>query len=352
MKKYQIFISSTYNDLKTERTAVRDAIMMMHQFPIGMEQFTASDDDQWKVIRELIDCSDYYVLIIGKRYGSLIEDGKYTGISYTQREFEYALSRGVPVLAFIKANDASFSGDSFETDSVKLQKLIDFTESVKTGRVVNWFKTPGELSLQVTAALNNAFQKNDRPGWIRGDQTNIESKVDELINLLKDEYGFGDSDSTIDYDNEVEDSEFQNYQMPTDGQHRRINKEGNLIAEGEWKNRILVKGTEFDYLILVTSGNLIFKPDCPGDPYDASDDFDYVKYDQYGWHLHDFPFLYSREAIVQHGLEKFYVVDFKVTEKSEQMFHIRTLKEFLEIMSPDYLKELQMDIALEKRIYG
>ena len=168
-----------------------------------------------------------------------------------------------------------------------------------------------------------------------------ESKVDELINLLKDEYGFGDSDSTIDYDNEVEDSEFQNYQMPTDGQHRRINKEGNLIAEGEWKNRILVKGTEFDYLILVTSGNLIFKPDCPGDPYDASDDFDYVKYDQYGWHLHDFPFLYSREAIVQHGLEKFYVVDFKVTEKSEQMFHIRTLKEFLEIMSPDYLKELQ-----------
>ncbi len=350
MKKYQIFISSTYNDLKTERTAVRDAIMMMHQFPIGMEQFTASDDDQWKVIRELIDCSDYYVLIIGKRYGSLIEDGKYAGISYTQREFEYALSQGVPVLAFIKANDASFSGDSFETDPIKFQKLIDFTESVKTGRVVNWFKTSGELSLQVTAALNNAFQKNDRPGWIRGDQTNIESKVDQLINLLKDEYNLGDSDSTDDYDTKVEDYEFQNYQMPTDGQHRKINKEGDRIAEGEWKNGTLVEGTEFDYLILVTSGDLIFKPDCPGNPYDASDDFDYVKYDQYGWHLHNSPFLYSREAIVHHGLDKFYVVDFKVTEESEQMYNIRTLEEFLKDKSPVFLKELQEDIAFKAEI--
>ena len=107
--------------MQTERQAVFDAIMAMHQFPIGMEYFIASDDAQWNVIQELMDCSDYYVLIIGKRYGSLIEDGEFAGISYTHREFEYALSKGIPVLAFIKADKANFAGNSFETDAEKIQ---------------------------------------------------------------------------------------------------------------------------------------------------------------------------------------------------------------------------------------
>ena len=336
MKKYQIFISSTYTDLQRERQAVFSAIMQIHQFPIGMEYFTASDDNQWNVIQELIDCSDYYVLIIGKRYGSLIENGEYIGISYTHREFEYALSKGIPILAFIKSDEACFEGNSFETDSEKMRKLIDFTEEVKKGRLVKWFKTPGELSLQVIAALNNSFQKNDRPGWIRGDKNNLE-KPDN-------------SDFIDDYDTKVETYEFQNYQMSTDGQHRKINKDGIPIAEGEWKNGKLVEGTEFDYLIEVTSGKLIFKPNCPEDPYDASDKFAYEKYDQYGWHMKIFPFAYSREVIVHRGLEKFYVVDFQVTETTEQMFHIRTLKEFLEEKSPEFLKELQEDIAFETEI--
>ena len=336
MKKYQIFISSTYTDLQRERQAVFNAIMQIHQFPIGMEYFTASDDNQWNVIQELIDCSDYYVLIIGKRYGSLIENGEYIGISYTHREFEYALSKGIPILAFIKSDEACFEGKSFETDSEKMRKLIDFTEEVKKGRLVKWFKTPGELSLQVIAALNNSFQKNDRPGWIRGDKNNLEEH--------------DNSDCIDDYDTEIETYEFQNDQTPTDGQHRKINSDGNPIAEGEWKNGTLVKGTEFDYLIEVTRGKLIFKPDCPEDPYDASDDFSYEKYDQYGWHLNIFPFAYSREVIVHRGLEKFYVVDFQVTETTEQMFHIRTLKEFLEEKSPEFLKELQEDIAFETEI--
>ena len=84
-KKYQIFISSTYEDLKEERKKVQDTILSMYQFPIGMEMFSAADEEQWEIIRETIDSSDYYVLIIGHRYGSVIEEGEYAGISYTQK---------------------------------------------------------------------------------------------------------------------------------------------------------------------------------------------------------------------------------------------------------------------------
>ena len=49
-KKYQIFISSTYKDLKTARLKVRDAILSIYHFPVGMEMFGAADEDQWQII--------------------------------------------------------------------------------------------------------------------------------------------------------------------------------------------------------------------------------------------------------------------------------------------------------------
>ena len=79
-KKYQIFISSTYIDLKEPRVKVRDAILTMMHFPVGMEMFNAADEEQWEIIQETIDSSDYYVLILGQRYGSEIEEGAYAGI--------------------------------------------------------------------------------------------------------------------------------------------------------------------------------------------------------------------------------------------------------------------------------
>ena len=51
-KKYQIFISSTYKDLIEARSKVRDAILSMMHFPVGMEMFNAADEEQWEIIQE------------------------------------------------------------------------------------------------------------------------------------------------------------------------------------------------------------------------------------------------------------------------------------------------------------
>ena len=53
-KKYQVFISSTFDDLRDERRKVQDTILSMYQFPIGMEMFSADDEEQWKIIKEFI----------------------------------------------------------------------------------------------------------------------------------------------------------------------------------------------------------------------------------------------------------------------------------------------------------
>lgn len=99
-KKYQFFISSTYEDLKEERNAAIHAILTMNQFPVGMEMFSAANEEQWQIIKEAIDDSDYYVLIVANKYGSVIETGEDAGISYTEKEFNYAVEKGIPVLAF------------------------------------------------------------------------------------------------------------------------------------------------------------------------------------------------------------------------------------------------------------
>ena len=347
-KKYQVFISSTLTDLIEERNVVRDAILKIHQFPVGMEQFNAEDSEQWNVIKEVIDSSDYYVLILGKRYGSVISSGDDAGISYTEKEFNYAVAQGIPVLAFIKSDNATFKGTSFEVDAKKIKKLEVFKDKVKTGRIVEWFDNSYQLASEVTAALHNEMEKGNRPGWIRGTQTNIESKVDQLIELLKQEYDIDEeSEEDDDWSEPVTDYEFTSPRFPSDGKHKEIGRNGSPIGEGTYKDWKLIEGIEYDVLVWVTQGTLTFKPDCPEDPYDSSDDFEYERLESYGWGLSFSTFGMSTDTIVKNGIEQFYVSDFEVTKKTEHMINIRSLEEFLREKDPKQLEYLQELIEIE-----
>lgn len=184
-KKYQIFISSTYEDLKEERKKVQDTILSMYQFPIGMEMFSAADEEQWEIIRETIDSSDYYVLIIGHRYGSVIENGEYAGISFTQKEFRYALEKKIPVLAFLIDNSVAITPEKMEQDIDKKEKLKQFIEEVKDGRTVQWWTSKEDLGNKVSIALTKEINRGKRPGWIRADKLNLEETQNEFVEMNK-----------------------------------------------------------------------------------------------------------------------------------------------------------------------
>lgn len=166
-KKYQIFISSTYDDLKEERKKVQDTILSMYHFPIGMEMFSAADEEQWEIIKETIDSSDYYVLIIANRYGTLIKEGEDAGISYTEKEYRYAKSRNIPILAFIIDKSVPRLDNQRESSIKSQRKLNKFIEEVKTGRMIQSWKTGEDLASKVMNSLNKQFIKGKRPGWIR-----------------------------------------------------------------------------------------------------------------------------------------------------------------------------------------
>jgi len=181
-KKYQIFISSTFKDLKTARLKVRDAILSIYHFPVGMEMFGAADEDQWEIIKKDIDESDYYILIIGKSFGSEVLG---EGISYTQKEFRYAVSQGIPVLAFIMKEDTKVAASFQETDKDRIRKLKKFKAEVLNQRTVDWWSNPDELAVKVVSSLSRQMQRKPRTGWVRASEFDIEKSHAELLELTE-----------------------------------------------------------------------------------------------------------------------------------------------------------------------
>src|SRR6266550_4053308 len=111
IKKFQIFVSSTYSDLANVRRNLMEAIQRLNHFPVGMEQFSADDDEQWQIIRETLEQTDYYICIIGHRYGSLTSDGR----SFTEKEWDLAKDLGVPIMTFIRDRNTATTPDERES---------------------------------------------------------------------------------------------------------------------------------------------------------------------------------------------------------------------------------------------
>ena len=180
-KRYQVFVSSTYEDLRDERLEVMQALLELNCIPCGMEYFPAANEDAWTFIKKLIDACDYYVVIIGGKYGSEDTEGK----SYTRKEYEYALSKGIPTIGFIRRDLNSLPSEKKEQEREKIQKLDDFIALVKSKLCKEW-SNAGELGGYITRSLIQLFQSTPRTGWIRADRASNEDTLNE-INILRKE---------------------------------------------------------------------------------------------------------------------------------------------------------------------
>lgn len=180
-KRYQVFVSSTYADLKEERQHVLQALMEMDCIPAGMELFPAADEEQWEFIKKIIDDCDYYLLIIGGRYGSTIEDG----ISYTEKEFDYAVKKGLRVLALVHGSPDDIPFGKSEQDPSLRSKLISFKDKVMDGRLVKFWSQTTELPGLVALSLSKTIKMYPAVGWVRASNIASEDLLLELNDLRK-----------------------------------------------------------------------------------------------------------------------------------------------------------------------
>lgn len=181
--RHQVFVSSTFTDLKEERAEVIQAIWELDCIPTGMEAFTASNESQWNVIKRVIDECDYYVLIIGGRYGQVVTND---GISYTEKEYRYAKKVGIPVLAFVHGNPDEIAAGKTEKDEDLRKKLEAFRIEVMNEYPVKHWSSPSELGGHVSRALVREIKINPRPGWVRNDGSSPVALL-EQVNRLTEE---------------------------------------------------------------------------------------------------------------------------------------------------------------------
>jgi len=177
-KRHQVFVSSTYEDLQKERQAVIQSLLEFDCIPVGMEFFPAADEAAWEVIKRVIEDCDYYVVIVAGRYGSLSPEG----ISYTQKEYEYAVEKGVPVIAFLHGAPGKIAAEKTEGNEESKKKLEQFRRLCKQ-RLCKYWQTPDELGGAVVKSLNQLKKTQPRIGWVRTDQVPDESASKEILRL-------------------------------------------------------------------------------------------------------------------------------------------------------------------------
>jgi nucleoside 2-deoxyribosyltransferase len=147
-KRYQVFVSSTYEDLQEERQEVMHALLELDCIPAGMELFPAANEDQWTLIKQVIDDCDYYIVIVGGRYGSVDADG----MSYTEKEYRYALEKDKPVIGFLHKNPDKLIAKKTEKSDGMKEKLDSFRTLVSKkcanfgkGRLISALRSAGVL---------------------------------------------------------------------------------------------------------------------------------------------------------------------------------------------------------------
>lgn len=178
-KRYQVFISSTFVDLIDERQAVLKSILEMDHMPAGMELFPATDDTAWNLIKDVIDASDYYVLIVGGRYGSLNEEG----IGFTEKEYQYAISTKKPVIPLLHENPDNLPRDKTETDEDSWGKLKSFRSEVEDKHTCVYWNSADDLKAKVIIGLTSAVKRHPAKGWVRADQVPSGATIKEILTL-------------------------------------------------------------------------------------------------------------------------------------------------------------------------
>jgi len=179
-KKYQVFVSSTFRDLVDERQDTVRNILDLNHIPAGMEMFPAADVEQLTYIKKIIDECDYYLLIVGGRYGSMDADG----VSFTEREYDYAVDTGKFVIAFVHSEPEAISVKNSDVKPEVVEALNAFREKVKTGRLVREWKDRQQLESAVIKSLSIAFSNYPQVGWIRGNSAANEQVLEQSNKAL------------------------------------------------------------------------------------------------------------------------------------------------------------------------
>ena len=178
-KKYQVFVSSTFSDLQDARQEVMLALLSMGMIPTGMELFPTEQNNQWPMIQKVIAECDYYVVLVGGRYGSLSP----MGLSYTHREYIFADTKKKPVIAFLHDHPDQLPAHERENSREGEVRFRDFSKLLQEKALFRFWSSPSDLGEAVKKAMPQLVKEHPASGWVRAGQVTDLNAVREVQEL-------------------------------------------------------------------------------------------------------------------------------------------------------------------------
>ena len=185
-KKLQVFISSTFIDLKEERQALVQTVLQAGHIPAGMELFTAGDRTQWETIKEWIGQSDVLVLLLGSRYGTIEPVSRQ---SYTHLEYLHAESLGKPAIGLVLSDDYCWTKQQSTarwSPETELQQYQEFRQYVMS-KMCSSVCELKDITIATVTSLYSLMSRENLVGWIRGNEVQFNASLLSEISALREE---------------------------------------------------------------------------------------------------------------------------------------------------------------------
>ena len=176
-RKFSVFVSSTFEDLIEERQMAINAVMNAGHFHVGMEIFNAGNGTPLETIKEYMENTDVFLLILGGVYGSVEEGSKK---SFTQLEYEHAVNvlkkPIIPLVLqddYLQAKEQRLGISMFERERV--EEYNSFKALIKSRHTAKNISRLEDVKAEVGNAIRRFENDKDIGGWQR-----VHSKTDKM----------------------------------------------------------------------------------------------------------------------------------------------------------------------------
>jgi hypothetical protein len=187
-----IYLSSTYSDMKEYRDAVLRVLRMLRHDVRAMEDYAATDRRPLDECLRDVKSADVYVGLLGWRYGFIPDQDNPEQKSITEREYRQAEDCGIPRLMFLLEEGAPWPDeykDSVTGDGDNGRLISEFRNEIGNVRTVRFFRAPDQLAGLVSASVTLCLQEKRaaRPAGPR--VKDVRRKAYELrLNALLEDY--------------------------------------------------------------------------------------------------------------------------------------------------------------------
>ncbi len=176
-----VFLSSTYIDLKEYRKAAAEALERLGYHLGRMEVLGARPVEPIQVCFKEIESCDLFVGIYAYRYGYILPD---TQLSITEQEYNYAKKLQKPIFCFIVNDEYPWPPKMIENEPGK-SKLQSFKSRIGKNLMYDKFTFPEDLAFKIATSIGRYLSQVNPPDTLQNSYINLLKNSGDLVELLE-----------------------------------------------------------------------------------------------------------------------------------------------------------------------